>query len=407
MKTCPKCNQTMPDDLAFCSVCGTSLSDGESEFGDGISGMGMGLQSKGNDSVSFPPLASADQEEDEQPVSAPANRYESGAPAPKKSPFRVSREVEDAVRREVEAAAAQRTRPEGRDDGSHYGDHEEAGRRMVPSSPRAVAGPSAGRPNPFSQPNPNRRSAFGDKRPSANRQERVEEDSSEEKFVPIPPFAAPEETMESPFSPMSKSARQAMEKAAEQEPAPKPKSSGSANDLFNTDKTGFESTKPCPRCGSMTYPNDTKCLFCGYNLVKIRRINVGAVVAAMALAVAVFLPFISTILADGSKSTIALFGATDGYLFLALAAVVFIIALTGRNVFIIALGVIAAIFAFYENSIRIYQIGEDKWGDLIFKKEWGYYVFYAAAAAIIVTGVVGAINSHSRNKQKMEYDFIK
>ena len=123
-------------------------------------------------------------------------------------------------------------------------------------------------------------------------------------------------------------------------------------------------------------------------------------IAAIAYAICVLLPFINTTII-GQTESMNLFGLTEGYLVLALAAIVFIIALTGRNGFIVALGGISLMLSFYITSIRIYQISEDKWGEVIFKNDISYYLLYAASVGILITGLVGLVNSIGRNRAKM------
>ncbi len=437
MKTCPKCNQTMADTFTFCGVCGTPLPDGEPDevqFEEDYND----LDADDSSSASvLPPLDFVDHSDNFQPLKEEHEFQDtSSEEMQEKRPFlgtppELTQEEDHSFlgaqpktsqmnvpRRPVPRKVQPVKKPHPMPPHRVGQDSNEPGSHHVPERPKREFEKKP------SQPPSIRRRALE----SMNSEESMEQMEAAarsraiqdaglapdegEPFTPIPAYASHEAQVPggSPFAPMNKGAIAKMEaevKAEKKVPAQNQafkSSNSSSNSLFNTDKTGLENTKPCPRCGAVTYPYDKECCFCGYKLAAIRRINVGAVVAALAMAFAVFLPYISAYTAYGRQS-MSLFGKIDGYIFLGIAAITFVIALTGRNAFVIAMGGIAAAYTFYETSIRIYQLSEEQWGiDLVYRAEMSYYIFIAATAAIIITGIVGAINFRDRNKQKMKMD---
>lgn len=423
MKTCPKCSHTMDDTFTFCGRCGAPLPDGEPALGDEAEGTVSELLSESGEEEVVAPLPSfesADQEEEKDFESEPAPAFDSGFGAARRSPFEQARRspfqqssdsgMEEAFSfrnqdsDDMESGAGRSDRPNLPNLTSQPVQSMRTSRQ--PNSNKAGKTPPPRRARDLSSDDgaERRRSAFGApgrEEPARRPAEAVEE---EEPFVPIPPFASHESQVESPFK--SSAAFKSNPNAGKVDDSkPNPieraaKASGPSHSIYDSSKTGYERTKPCPRCGALTYPQDQNCLTCGYRLVKIRRINIGAVIAALVLAVAVFLPYINALI-GGTKKTLSLMGTTDGFILLALAAVVFVISILGRDVFIIALGVISGLYVFFLNQSRIYQICEDKWGEVIFKNDMSYYILYAAAGLILIMGIFGAINSAARNKQQM------
>ena len=362
MKTCPRCNQTMDDSFTLCGSCGAPLLDGEPEFGDETTGSAAG-EDREEMRPSLSHSASEDHKEEQPPQHL--SPFGSGTRA-KPSPFHKNGE---------ELGSFERTRSSER-----------------PNLPNLTS-------QPVQSMRKNKPTGYPDQYEAAAE----EGGHGEDDFVPIPPFASHEAQMESPFK-SSAFKSNSGSNASESRPAPAPRVQpapvpSSPNSIFDSNKTGYEHTKPCPRCGAMTFPYDEKCISCGYRLMKIRRINVGAVIAALAYAVCVLLPFISAKIA-GTSESLTLLGTTEGYLVFALSAIVFVIALTGRNAFIVALGGISLMLSFYISSVRVYQIAESKWGEAIFKNDISYYLLYAASVAILITGLVGLVNSIGRNREK-------
>ena len=415
MKTCPKCGHTMDDTFTFCGRCGTPLPDGEPAVGDEAEGTVSELLSESREEEGFAPLPSFDSDSQEETESEPAPAFDSGFGASRRSPFEQARR--SPFQQSLDSGMQDARGEEAFSFRNQDSDDTDSGRPNLPnltSQPvQSMRGNKTGKTPPprrardlsSDESSDRRRSAFGapGREEPSRRPAPAETAEEEEPFVPIPPFASHESQVESPFKAAAFKSKPNAGMDDDSKPNPierAAKATGPSHSIYDSNKTGYERTKPCPRCGALTYPQDQNCLSCGYRLVKLRRINIGAVIAALALAVAVFLPYINALI-GGQRKSLSLMGTTDGYILLALAAVVFVVAIMGRDVFVIALGVISALYVFFLNQSRIYQICEDKWGEVIFKIDMSYYVLYGAAGLIVLMGIFGAINSATRNKQQM------
>ena len=241
-----------------------------------------------------------------------------------------------------------------------------------------------------------------------------EEDN--DSFKPLPPFiSAFEADRPSPFAPAKKDFSSGSEsKASTPVPAPMPQEERDSHTLRMDAGEIASSTKPCPVCGTRCLISEKYCRNCNYQFsnnsvfsrFEEKHINILAILASIALAASVFVNFITYTLENTSTHAdevihIALINKVDGYAFLLLAALTFVLGCFGRNKLIITAGIIGVIGVCIENYLLFYDITQVKKGGHI-DNEVGFYLLAAGAALILISGIYALVQEKKKRDRFTE-----
>lgn len=160
----------------------------------------------------------------------------------------------------------------------------------------------------------------------------------------------------------------------------------------------------CSKCGKQLADGARFCDGCGTPIGNYARSgakkgsNIFGAIAALIIAVSVFLPYVSMTL-WGTKINVTLFkgGKGDGVIFLILAIIALLFALCRANLGVVLFGIICSGLAIFEGMNLSRSLGSGYTSSFV-TRDIGYYLLYFGSFALLVAGIVDNVRKGKEKK---------